>query len=393
MSSSNRVRVAMIEETTFGSVPVAGNFETVRFTSDSLSGSPDTAESQQIRTDRASSGQVVTGLTLGGDINFELAKEASLDLLFKSAMYSDWTEDTPITVSIDIEATALTITRASGDWADDCVVGDILTISGFTNTINNTQVMVASIDSATVISIIAPTDIITETGGTTFEVADKMEIGTTKTSMSMEKAFLDLTDKAINYNGMISSGFSVSAAYGSIITGSFNLMGNGYEAVSASGDFMTDSRTINSPSTSDSLNGSVDMIFIANSATGTFEKSTFCIQSVDIDLNNNLTPQTCIGQLAPNDYSEGTAQIGVSLSAYLADGNWNFMAKKLSQESFALGFILKNTDGFYAFYMPAVQVSFDDPASAGQNQDVIMSMSGVAKVGASGEAPLRIFRG
>ena len=393
MSSSNQVRLAMIAETTYGETPAVGDFETVRFTSDSLSGTPDTAESQQIRTDRASSGQVVTGLTLGGDINIELAKEDSIDLLFKSAMYSDWVEDAPITVNIDIEATTKKLTRASGDWAVDCVVGDVLTLSGFTNTENNTQVMVAAIDSALILSIIAPVDIVTETGGTIFEVADKMEIGTTKTSMSLEKAFLDITTKAINYNGMIASGFSISAAYGSIITGAFNLSGNGYNPVNAAGDFMTNGRTITAAATSNSMNGSVDMPFIANSASGSFDTSSFCIQSVEINLNNNLTPQTCIGTVAPNDYSEGTAQIEVSLTAYLADGNWNFMAKKLSQESFALGFILKNADGFYGFYMPAVQVSFDDPASAGQNQDIMLTMSGTAKVGSSSEAPLRIFRG
>jgi hypothetical protein len=393
MSSSNQVRIALIEESTYGSTPGSGNFKTARFTSDSLSGSPETTESQQIRTDRASSGQVVTGLTVGGDMNFELAKEDALDLLFKSAMYSDWVEDTPVSVSLDIDASGLTLTRASGDWNSDVVAGDVLTLSGFTNTENNTQVMVGAINSATELAIIAPDDIITESGGTTFEVADKMEIGTTKTSIAMEKAFLDLTTKAINYNGIISSGFTIDASYGSIITGTFNFMGNGYEAVSAAGDFMTNGRTIDSAATSNSLNGSVDMPFIANSASGSFGESVFCIQSVNINLNNNLTPQTCIGTPAPNDYSEGTAQIGVSLSAYLADGNWNFMAKKLSQESFAIGFVLKNADGFYAFYMPAIQLTFDDPASAGQNEDVIMSMSGVAKVGPSGEAPLRIFRG
>jgi len=393
MSSSNQVRLTLIKESVFGTTPASGNFETVRFTSDGLSGSPETTESQQIRTDRASSGQIVTGLTVGGDINIELAKEATIDNLLESAMYSSWTTDTTVTVNVDIDASALTLTRASGDFNSDVEVGDIITLAGFSNSENNTQVMVASITSATVIAIIAPSDIVTETGGTSFVVADKMEIGTNKTSFSMEKAFLDLSDKAINYRGMICGGFSVDASYGSIITGNFTLSGNGYEAVSAAGDFMTSGRTINNPATTSSLNGSIDMPFIANDASGTFSKTSFCIQSIKINLNNNLTPQTCIGEVAPKNYSEGTAQIEVSLSAYLADGNWDFMTKKLAQTPFSIGFILKNDDGFYGFYMPAVQVSFEDPSSAGQNQDVIMEMSGVAKVGSLNEKPLRIFRG
>lgn len=394
MSSSNQVRIAMIEETTYGETPVVGDFETVRFTSDSLSGSPETTESQQIRTDRASSGQVVTSLTVGGDLNYELAKEPAIDLLLESAMYNSWASSVAVSADLDIDATAKTLTRAGGDFNTDVKVGDIITLAGFVATNNNTQVMVGVITSATVIGIITPDTITTEsaTGGT-FQVADTMGIGTVKKSLSLEKSFLDLSEKAINYRGMIISNFAVSAAYGSIVTGNFTASGNNYEPVEVAADFITDGRTITPAATTNSMNGSVDMPFIANNADGSFNKTDFCIQSVDISLNNNLTPQTCIGEVAPKDYSEGTAQIEVSISAYLADANWEFLAKKLSQQSFSIGFMVKNGGGYYGFYLPAVQVSFDDPASAGINQDVIMDMSGVAKIGLSGETPLTIYRG
>ena len=90
MSSSNQVRVAFIEETVYGETPAAGNFIQARFTSDALSGTPDTVESQQIRVDRLSSGQVLTGLTVGGALNYELAKENSIDTLFEGAMFNTW---------------------------------------------------------------------------------------------------------------------------------------------------------------------------------------------------------------------------------------------------------------------------------------------------------------
>jgi len=395
MSSANQVRITFIEESTYGTTPGSGNFSTARFTSDALSGTPETTESQQIRTDRLSSGQIVTGLTVGGAVNIELAKEDAIDLFFKSAMYqSTYTSDTPISVDLSLEATALTLTRATGDFAVDVEVGDVLTLTGFTNTENNTQVMVSEITSALIVGIIGKSDLVTEVGtGNSFAVADKLPIGTTKTSFSMEKAFLDITTKAINYTGMIASGFNITAAYGDIVTGSFDFSGNGYETAEAAADFMTDGRSVDSPATAQSMNGSVDMPFIASSASGTFEKSTFCIQSVDIKVNNNLTTQNCIGRVAPNDYTEGTCQVEVSLTAYLADGNWSLLANKLEQTPFALGFVLKNDDGFYGFYMPAVQVSFDDPVSAGQNTDVVMEMTGMAKVGASGESALTVFKG
>lgn len=396
MSSSNSVSVRFIEEATYGTTPGAGNFKTARFISESLTGSPETTESAQIRTDRLASGQVVTGLTVGGDLSFELAKEAELDLFLKSAMLNDWTTFVAITVDLEIDATAKTVERSAGTWAGNSVaVGDVLTLGGFVNTENNVQIMVAEIVSTTVIRYVGPEDMVTEVGPagvTTFEQADKISIGTSKKSFSMEKKFLDLTNKAITYKGMMVNQMNLNISYGEIVNGSFTFVGNSYETVDAALDHITNGRTVDSPATTNSLNGSIDMPFIASAAVGTFDGVDFCIQSVELSLNNNMTPQTCIGESAPVDYSPGTAQIEISLSAYLSDDNWAVLAKKLTQESFALGFMVKNLDGWYGFYLPAVQVSFDDPSSAGANQDIILNMSGVAKVGAAGEKSLYMYK-
>lgn len=393
MSSSNLVRVAFIEETVYGQTPAAGNFNTARFTSDSLSGTPETAESQQIRVDRLSSGQVVTGLTVGGDLNFELAKEAAVDLFFASAMYSDWASTVAVSVDLTIVAAAQTLTRPAGDYTNEVSVGDILKLTGFSNSLNNVEVMVLEKVSTTVVRYGGPDTMVDEAGvGTSFQVSDKISIGTTKKSFSMEKAFLDLTNKAINYKGEIVSGFSLSLAYGSIATGAFSFSGNGYEAVDAAADFITDGRTIDSAATTNSMNGSIDMPFLVTASGAIFEEATFCIQSIDISLNNNLTPQTCIGEIAPKDYSPGTAQIEISINAYLSNEDWNLLKKKLTQDPFALGFMVKNGGGYYGFYLPAIQITGDDPASAGQNQDVILNLTGVAKVGANGESSLTMYR-
>lgn len=392
MSSSNLEQIAFITELIYGETPVAGNFEKARFTSESLSGTPDTTESQQIRTDRLSSGQVVTGLTVGGDINFELAKEDSVDKFFESALMSTWVTSNVVNIDMTLDAALKTLTRAAGDFAPDVRKGDIIVLSGFANAKNNVPVMAVNV-TALIITYVGPDGMESAVGaGTAFKRSDYVEIEATKNSFSMEKKFLDLTDKAIVYTGMLASGMSLNIAYGEIATGTFSFNGNGYTPVDAAADHITDGRVLNDAATTNSMNGSVDMPFIANSATGVLEESTFCIQSIEMTLANNLTPQNCIGEIAAKDYSPGTAQIGVSIGAYLANTNWSLLAKKISQEPFEVGFMVKNIDGFYGFYMPAVQVSFDDPSSPGQNQDIILSMAGTAKVGASGEKSLRVFR-
>ena len=397
MSSSNLVRIAFIEETTLGETPVAGNFTTARFISESLSGTPTTTESQQIRTDRMSSGQVAVGLEVGGDINFELAKEAALDNLIEGAMLNDFDVQASQTVDLEIDATAKTIERASGDFNATLEVGDIITLVGFVNTVNNTQAQVVEIVSALIIRVVfneTNGPVVDEVGsGTSYQRADKLVIGTTKKSFSMEKTFLDLTNKAINYRGMVANNMTLNISYGEIINGTVGFNGTDYEPVDAAVDFMTNARTINAAATSNSMNGSIDMPFINTSDSGTFDEASFCIQSVNLNLTNNYQAQTCIGEAAPKDYSPGQASIEVSISAYLSVSNWSALAKKLSQDAFGIGFLVKNSGGFYGFYLPQVQVSFPDPSSAGANQQISLEMEGTAKVGASGESALVIYRG
>ena len=392
-TSSNLVRVAVIEETTYGVLPVAGNFSTARFTSEALSGTPTTVESQQIRIDRMSSGQVVVGLELQGALNFELAKEGPLDLFMASAMYSDWTTQSLVTVALTI-STLDTLTRASGDWSATLAVGDIVTLAAFSGATNNVQIMVTEVTSATVLKFVGPEGIVNEVGvSTTYKRADKLSIGTTKKSFSLEKKFTDLTTKGINYLGMIASELNVEVAFGDLITGSVTFSGNDYTTADTAGELITNGRTVNAAATTQTLNGSVDMPFIATSALGTFSTTGLQIQSVSIGLNNNVSPQNVIGNLAPVDYTPGTAQIEVGISAYLTNDVWPILASKISQASFGVGFMVKNSGGYYGFFMPAVQVSFEDPSSGGQNQDIILDMQGTGKVGSLGESALVIYRG
>ena len=395
MSSSNSVRVSVIKESVYGETPVAGNFKQARFISESLSGTPETTESALIRTDRQSSGQVTTGLTVAGAINYELAYDSLINDLMEGAMFNSWVTSVAVNADLDIDTTLKTITRAAGDFTSEVNVGDVITLTGFSNGVNNTQVMVTSKNSTTEIGYSGPTTMVDESStSNTFKVADYLVVGNknSRTSFSIEKAFLDLTEKAINYRGELVGSMALTIAYGSIISGAFEFAGNDYEPVEAAADFMTDGRTIDAAATTNPMNGSVDMPFISNDAAGSFDESAFCIQSVEINLNNNLTPNNCIGRISPQDYSEGTAQVGINLSAYLANDNWNLLAKKLSQDPVKLGFMVKNAGGFYGFYLPSVQLSFDDPQSQGQNQDVLLNASGVAKVGDAGESSLKIFK-
>lgn len=367
-------------------------FKTARFINEKYSGTPETTQSAQIRTDRLSSGQVVTGLGVDGGHGIELAKEAAIEDFLESAMFNAWESFSPVTASFTLDATAKTLARGSGSFITEGVeVGQLLALSNFVDTGNNTQVMVTTVAALT-LGLAVPTGLTTATESATYQICDRLKIGITKKSLTVEKTFLDLTTKALIYRGVIVSQLSLDIAYGSLISGSFETSGNDYDNADAASEFASYLEYISDPATSNTMNGSVDMPFTTTDVTGTFVQDTFCIQSLKLSLQNNLTKQVCIGRTAPENYNPGTAQVSVDLSSYLKDANWDMLTKKLTQAPFALGFMVKNTDGYYGFFFPAIQVSFDDPSSAGQNQDISMDMKGVAKVGANGESALFIFR-
>lgn len=393
MSSSNEVQISYIEETVYGETPGAGNFKQARFTSDGLNASVETTESAQIRTDRLSSGQVATGSTISGELPIEFSKSQDIDDFIEGAMMNSWVNVAVEVIGLTVDVTAKTIIRSAGDWTVLSKVGDVIQLSDMDDVENNEVVMITEIVDTTTIKFAGPKTMITGTGaGASLQRGDQVDIGTTKRSFAFEKKFNDLADKGIIYNGMYTDGFNIAVSYGDIVTGAFNFVGSDSKAVDQAADLITNLRTVDAAPTGTSFNGSIDMAFLATSAGSTFSGVDFCIQSIDITLANNAQAQNCLGKLGPDQYSLGQADVSISLSVYLSDQAWGFLNKRLTQESFSLGFILKNAGGWYAFFVPALQISMDDPSSGGQNTDIIIDMSGVGKVGANNEKSLYVYK-
>jgi len=371
----------------------SGSFRTARFTSEQYSGTPETTESAQIRTDRQSSGQIVTGLAVDGGHSFELAKERAIEDFLESAMFNSWQTFSVVNDTFSLNLTTKKLIRTTGSFIDEgVVVGDFLILSNFAVAGNNAIVMANNV-TALEVTFAHPTGMVDAVAeAASYQRADKIVIGTTKKSLTIEKTFLELSNKALIYRGCLVSQMDLTIEYGSLVSGSFDTQGNDYDSADAANEFASYLEYFDDPATTGTLNGSVDMPFVATNVNGSWTQDDFCLQNLNLSLNNNLTVQNCIGKAAPEDYSAGTAQIGAELSSYLKDANWPMLARKLSQEAFSIGFMVKNIDGWYGFYIPALQVSFDDPSSGGANQEVSMEMTGVAKVGPGGESALAIFR-
>lgn len=377
MSSSNAIQINAIEEATYGVTPATGDFKTARFISESLSGTPQTVRSTEIHADRTSSGTVQVGLDVGGDINEELSADPLQQDFIRAAMMQK-TIEPPMTVTgeaIVVDPIGKTLTFEN---APTFAVGDLIVLSGFTQAKNNGIAYVLAITGTEV--LISKETIASETSTTDATVlkGEKISVGTDIISFSMCKDFTDLTEKSIDYLGMIVNSMSISMKHGAIADVVFGFMGNGYD--NTANTVMTDGHTILPPSNAQPFNATSDIsgVFIDGEITD------FCLQSLKVDLQNGLTPQVCMGRLAPRSYTLGTANVNVSGSAYISDENWHLLEKKITQQPVSIVYGAENQDGGIVVAVRGAQLSFVDPSARGQDQQVSIEFSGAAKLVDSG---------
>jgi hypothetical protein len=397
MSSSNAVSVTYVDESTYGVSPDPSGaiaINQIRFTSESLSGTPVTVESANIRTDRMSSGQVITGLDVGGDISTELARDTFADKFFALGLMNTWTAATA-----DVSGVSFTIDGSDpqrGDLAGTGVgtgisVGDILKV---TSSGTDYVFQVITVTDADNLVVACAKDQADFTGATSRRPAF-VDVGSVQNSVTLAKAYEDVLngsdEYSQKYSGCVVSSFNVNAEYGAIVTASYTLLANGYEQESPSYQQQTISGggSVTAAPSAQSLNASSDAPLLTLSTVAT----DFCTESFSLTLENGMTPQTCIGTVAPKRYELGTAGLDVNATVHLSASAYAaLMPKKMTQESIPMTFVFMNADGGYAFSFAAIQLSFPDASASGANQMVMLEASGRGKIGESGENQMRIYQ-
>jgi hypothetical protein len=409
MSSANAVELLMLPEDTYGVTPPLATAQAarIRFTTETLSGTPKTTTSAENRVDRMSGGEIVTGLDVGGTINGELSPDEVYQRLFQMGMMD--ASPQAATAPMDLSGGSYTKDSTNPQLANlaaptvnfgTFAVGELVLLSGFAEAANNgaAQIISIAVDGLSM-EITSRGDAITvaaiQAGASAMGPA-YVEIGTDVISATFSKAYTDVlhlasTDQhSQRYSGGLVNGFEVSLTYGSIVTCIFTLLANGYEQEYPSLDQQIGAAggTVAIAGTGQQLNASIDMglVTVDGQPTG------YCIESLKITLDNGNTPQNCLGTPAPTRYQPGTAAIKIDASIYLADGAYDaFMPGKLAATPIGMLFATSNEDGGYAFDLSAVQLSFPDPAVTGLNAPVMIAATGTAKVGAGGASALRVY--
>jgi hypothetical protein len=386
MSSSDQVRVSFIKEVALGVLP-SGDLGTCRILTDNLSGTPRTISNDETTGDRMSTGLDVIGLDVGGGFGVKLSPDPFHDAMIEAAMMGEWSTTVSDTADFTLDVAAGTITQVGGtDLTTLFSPSDMLTLSGMVNVNNNGMVYVLAVTEDT-LTVIFPSEMTDETTtGSTISLDPFVEIGKEEISYSFIKDFTDLTQESITYLGQKSNGFEFNFTFGEHVTGDYTLAGIGWDSPIPPD---SDGRTINPYSDEDLLNASQDMGLVVMDG----ERVDFCIKSLALTLENGLNPKECVGSMAPVNQFAGYTVITADMEAYLSDSNFDMVRDKMAATPVNIAYYSTNSDGNgYAFQLPAVQLTFPDPANSGKDTQSMITATGVAKKDKGFGNILRIYK-
>lgn len=213
---------------------------------------------------------------------------------------------------------------------------------------------------------------------------DILEQGATYRSFSVEKEFTDLT-KFSNFTGMRVGALSMSIAFGSIITGSVTMGGNGATnpVTSAVG-----AGSVTAATTTETITGSADVGSVKIDGVET----DICITSLDLNIENNLRAINCIGKDTSSDQRVGTCNITGSVATYLSADSFDLYTTALANGDVSLEWTVTDGTNSFTVFLPKVKLSGEAPQAGGLDQDVMFTANFEALVDSVEGTPIRITR-
>jgi Phage tail tube protein len=370
LASTSAVQVRYIEETAFGTIPVAGNPLEVRITGESLSYDVSKTPSAEINSSRSISSMAPTSATSGGDLNGELQyreydrfMEATLQSTFSAygtnGVGTSFTADfaaTTITASVAPTTTSAFTNLKKGQWFR-------LTTGG----INNGKLFRVSstvAPTSTVITLDAGTPATVGTSVATCVVQTRrLTHGATQKSYTIEKHMTDI-GVFMAFTGQTASKMSVSIQSGSLSTINFSFMGKLASAT-------TTTQLPGTPTASYAFD-------VQSGVSGTSCQvweggapltSTF-VKSISFDFDNALRAQDALCTLGSVAIGSGTINLTGSMSMYFADKT--IFDKFVANTNTSLVFSTMDSSGNgYVFSMPVVNISSYKVTAGGKDADMM----------------------
>ena len=378
---ADQLAVSYIKEATWGAEP-AGNFQLLRLRSESLKRTQTTVDSQEIRSDRATTDTIVTEVGASGGLEVELS-HTTYDDLIAGAFWADaaFTAEEKFTADDDIGFQSIA-SSSSGyakilDDSDGLApfnVNEWIQISGSTVAGNNTVRKIVSVAAGefevtvgdlTTVAFSAEDPI-------TLIQAGSITNGSTQASFTLEKEFSNLsTLNFLSYLGMIVDTFSLQIAPGGPLTGSFGFLGKTTATASAT---LSDAGRVAAPTTKifstvthiTSLQGDqgVANTFVAQSAVTDFS----------FDIANNLRSRFTIGG-GTGPHSVGEGKFGVSGGYTTLYEDSALFTLWEADTSTSLAIVMDDGLGnIYVLDLPNVQFTDAERVAGGESTDIVAAM-------------------
>lgn len=344
-ATGSKYELSYIEETTYGTTPSTPSMTKTRITSDTLQLKKGSFVSNELRSDREIADFRHGNRQVDGDFNFELSFDDSFENFFLALLgCSEWTASGTYTGTsvAALDTSPDSISGPSG-FSDSFYAGDIVTISGFTNTQNNGTFTVASTTSTTI--VFTSDAMVAEASGNSITITTQKsyaKVGTSIKSFSFERRFTDIGQYE-QVTGCRINSMSLTVKPEAMVTGTFGVLGKGWTESTTSLDSSPSEPGSNSPF--DSFTGVVK-------EGGT---TIAIVSAIELKVENNLTPAFTVGSNELQQIFEGQCKSTGKITVYFEN---DAIINKFNNETVtSLEFTLSDGTNSYDFIIPRLKYS------------------------------------
>lgn len=385
MGDASRVRVAIAEETTFGTAEPsgAGIYKYLRLNNETLKADFGNVQSQQLDPTRQPSVNIRTNVSASGDIVSEdslITPAASnpintitgFDPLIEGALMTDFSTIVALTAQnlvIGTPAGGVFAVTSSGTPFANVVVGDWIKLGGFaTNgTIYGNVTIVTSSASITMQGVRSTGLAVTaETNTASGTVSgSNAHIGTTKKSYTIERQYTDLTTPEYSlYTGMRVGRWALRMTAQAIFEHTFSFTGK-LQATTTTSVTGSPTAVWSTPILEAVDHFKMPMLGAFTSHFVATGAATARLSEINFTLDNKLRTEPELGVLGSTDIGIGTPTLEGTIKGYMASADLVRIAEAGTRSKVAL----RLDDGTRARIVSINSILFGSPDIGAKGRD------------------------
>ena len=348
------------------------NFVELPITGGSMSESPDTVRSSQLRSDAQLADMKRTGVEPTAAFDFEMQAD-NMDNILRAALRNSpantWSNFAITATTISATASDKSLNDSGSGFSTSIPKGSWIYVSGFTgDTSNNGWKQVSKTTAPTAAKIIVEQTLVDD-GATESVTITSSEIrnGSDLTSFSLQMANLDIASTFRLITGARITDFGLNISSQSIITGNVGFSGKRMTrpTTAAGAGSVTTAADVDVMSEVTAFDG----FWIGGSEITTYE-----MVSASLNISTTARPQVGLGNLQKVGMNLGPIDVTGSVEFYLESANYATLQDYLlGFTSFEFAFALSDGTNRYFFHMPQVKLTSEPGTVGGIDTDMMLS--------------------